>query len=79
MRLIDADMINPSTIFVIGNMSQFDFDNAVRSLIYNQPTVDAVPVVHGRWEHRKNGIAFCSECECDAVEDDTNFCPNCGA
>ena len=33
----------------------------------------------GRWLHRENGVAYCSECEMDAVEDGTNFCPECGA
>ena len=43
------------------------------------PAADVAPVRHGRWLHRKNGIAYCSECEIDTVEDDTNYCPNCGA
>ena len=40
---------------------------------------DVVPVRHGRWLHRKNGVAYCSECKIDTVEDETNYCPNCGA
>lgn len=40
---------------------------------------DVAPVRHGRWLHRKNGVAYCSECEVDTVEDETNYCPNCGA
>ena len=40
---------------------------------------DVSPVRHGRWLHRKNGVAYCSECEVDTVEDETNYCPNCGA
>ena len=48
--------------------------------ILNQcPTADVAPVRHGRWLHRKNGIAYCSECEIEAVEDGTEYCPNCGA
>ena len=42
-------------------------------------TADVVPVRHGRWLHRKNGVAYCSECKIDTVEDETNYCPNCGA
>ena len=34
---------------------------------------------NGRWLHHENGVAYCSECETDAVEDGTNFCPECGA
>ena len=48
--------------------------------ILNQfPAADVAPVRHGKWLHRKNGVAYCSECEIDAVEDGTEYCPNCGA
>ena len=40
---------------------------------------DVAPVRHGKWLHRKNGVAYCSECEIDAVEDGTEYCPNCSA
>ena len=50
-----------------------------------QPTVDAVEVVHGRWEERyaPNGkyVAwdgfYCSVCGKQAAK--SNYCPNCGA
>jgi predicted amidophosphoribosyltransferase len=42
------------------------------------PAVDAVPVVHGRWEARGFMGHNCSVC--GALNDiDTNYCPNCGA
>ena len=49
-------------------------------------TVDAVEVVHGRWEQAEyHGFLRCSECK-DVYIDDTwvadgkwNYCPNCGA
>lgn len=40
--------------------------------------IEVSPVRHGRWLHRKNGVAYCSECEIDTVEDGTEYCPNCG-
>lgn len=40
---------------------------------------NVAPVRHGRWLHRKNGVAYCSECKIDTVEDETNYCSNCGA
>ena len=54
--------------------------------IGNAPTVDAVEVVHGRWEKAEyHGFLRCSECK-DVYIDDTwvadgkwNYCPNCGA
>ena len=47
--------------------------------IFKIPPADVAPVRHGKWLHRKNGVAYCSECEVDTVEDETNYCPNCGA
>jgi hypothetical protein len=54
------------------------------------PTVDAVEVVHGRWEHDSVGFDDywkCSACGEDwfFIDDPTeeyakvNYCPNCGA
>ena len=48
-------------------------------VILKIPAADVAPVRHGKWLHRKNGVAYCSECEVDTVEDETNYCPNCGA
>ena len=49
--------------------------------VEDAPTVDAVPVVHGRWE--KFGYDFCcSACgvyQCGHYIGMTNYCPNCGA
>ena len=52
------------------------------------PTIDAVPVVHGRWEFpifedEEDGLdprVKCSECGCiEAALAKWNDCPNCGA
>ena len=51
------------------------FEAAIRKI----QAADVAPVRHGRWLHRKNGVAYCSECKIDTVEDETNYCPNCGA
>jgi hypothetical protein len=57
-----------------------DYDMA---LIEEQPTVDAVEVVHGRW-HEVDGETEwechyrCSKCFTRSYEL-TNYCPNCGA
>lgn len=56
------------------------------SEIEDFPEVDAVEVVHGRWEKAEyHGFLRCSECK-DVYIDDTwvadgkwNYCPNCGA
>ena len=44
--------------------------------IDDAPTVDAVPVRHGRWID-KNGVWYCSGCNKQSI-DDYNFCPHCG-
>ncbi len=51
----------------------------------SQPTIEAEPVVHGRWVKRPNtkGQVYCSECGTLEEITDNNFkskrCPNCGA
>ena len=57
------------------DLSGEKFEAAIRKI----QAADVAPVRHGRWLHRKNGVAYCSECKIDAVEDETNYCPNCGA
>lgn len=84
MRLIDADALlekyNKTTVW----------DSWVEINI--APTIDAVPVVHGRWEikllndYQKYSVT-CSICgwvgidNYDSYDDpsDFNYCPNCGA
>lgn len=84
-RLIDADALKV-------DLTRF-YDNIVtaKQLIDEQPTVDAAPVVHGRWRvtdaYPHN--VYCSECYKTfaqthwAVWEDGSlprgFCPNCGA
>ena len=59
----------------------------ISDLIADAPTVDAVEVVHGRWEPRTDVFGFvrCSVChDCNIYDDwadgkKWNYCPNCGA
>lgn len=62
--------------------------DVVTPIVVSQPTVDAVPVVHGRWVHHPEigwGITWlCSECgektvEAIMGEPRYKFCPMCGA
>lgn len=49
--------------------------------LQNQPTVDAVEVVHGRWKHARYTEAplyICSECDKPEYKQH-RYCPNCGA
>ena len=58
---------------------------ALRRMIENAPTVDAVEVVHGRW-CKDGDWLVCLNCESEinvknslGVENRKNYCPNCGA
>lgn len=53
--------------------------------IEHAPTVDAVPVVHGRWTTKRtqehDGEWYCSACGYEPIvmTDDMIYCPGCGA
>ena len=49
MRLIDADKIDFKEVFVGNSDFAKDTRDAAQMLINQQPTVDAVPVVHAKW------------------------------
>ena len=55
-------------------------------LLETVKTVDAVEVVHGRWEKAEyNGFARCDQCKDVYINEEWledgkwNYCPNCGA
>lgn len=63
----------------------------ITNMIYDAPTIDAVPVVHGRWEcvNESENVWMCSGengCENEILllegtptENQWDFCPHCGA
>lgn len=78
-RLIDADNVNWGTCPVIGY--------AMKEWLAEQPTIEAEPVMHGRWieeiefgcDGSPNGCHFrCSICN-EIEYETTPYCPNCGA
>lgn len=89
MRLIDADKIRWKSY--PNDYGETNDDYVEKCDIDNMPTVDAVPVVHGRWirPHWKNNnyCCDCSECGGEAMHRDYQWdkngvypiCPNCGA
>lgn len=97
MRPIDADALMEKFAVVVEPSNNSDFarvptwNNAV-SLVEETPTLDVVPVRHGKWVQRfikiggqvfKHGMQ-CSVCAEPALDDEgddylTNYCPNCGA
>ncbi len=91
-RLIDANALisqYPKNVFT----AQIDYAQGMRDVIddiQNAPTVDAVEVVHGRWEFshtttvEKYDVVKCSNCghEAFAIANYVkygHYCPNCGA
>ena len=75
MRLIDADRL-------LQGYEDHDFIDT--HVVWNAPTVDAVPVRHGKWIFGSTlGHSWmkCSEC-CVSQDGQTlcfSYCPNCGA
>lgn len=51
---------------------------SVERLIESIPTVDAAPVVHGRWYDKGSLSCRCSCCGCKSNKE-YDYCPNCGA
>ena len=89
MRLIDVDELG------VGRCSKDVLPaaycagwNGLLGLIEKAPTVDAVPVMHGRWEMRPTGMAtdtgpeykaYCTVCNEPNKQYQPPFCPHCGA
>ena len=95
MRLIDADNVRDlfdaefkeTRKLILAGETHLDnlaegFTEADR-VIRQMPTVDAVPVVHGRWNNMDGYKTrkVCSECGWDVPEYGKfySYCPNCGA
>ena len=90
-KLIYADDLKNLVNTDINRMYAFRLDGVgplsrFLDQIDQQPAVDAVEVVHGRWKKSNyHGFLCCSECK-DVYIDKTwfgggkwNYCPNCGA
>ena len=94
-RLIDADALERAMYEEAfekdTDMQRWDSGCWIRYKLFEnvldaQPTVDAVPVRHGKWiphedEDGEQCGDECSECgECYVMPyGKTNYCPNCGA
>lgn len=81
MRLIDADELRN---WIMQN--PFASTHEMLDAVYDAPTISAVPVVHGRWEKRKEDTLIhwdCTQCGIGFLDDigldKLHYCPNCGA
>ena len=83
MRPIDADELKKLRDKYIRGEIQFDGDEY--DMIDKCPTIDAVPVVHGRWMHLGGDEWFCSACgfvistEGSWEKPTKKYCEDCGA
>ena len=89
MRLIDADALAKFIDYGhLHNPNEKAYsENDIREMIDMMPTVDAVPVRHGKWIHEVRYTIDslhsyqqyrCSECDMTYITN-TKYCPNCGA
>ena len=75
-RLIDANALRDDT-FILDSWDA----KIVRAWLNDQPTVDAVEVVHGRWEEYCGGLFKCTACGHEYLDylECKDYCGNCGA
>jgi hypothetical protein len=93
MRLIDADRLKAEimgwrvvTDDLFG-MGKYHEREIVLQAIEESPTIDAMPVVRGKWKPIFKGAdtCECSVCKSEGFSDSdfgfiaTPYCPNCGA
>lgn len=94
MKLIDADALVERLKPYISKYGKTEFPysmvhDAFIDEIEQEPTVDAVPVVHGKWidedyysEHTNVHVYRCSECGWHMIaypDELFRYCPSCGA
>ena len=89
-RLIDANVLRDAILFVRGLLSTKGAAEwtkgcrcglgAVLEQIRELPTVDAVEVIHAKWENVQKGKGCCSNCHrLDSVDSLATHCRYCGA
>ena len=83
MSLIDAHDLWTEIMMLPHNGDMISSEEVEKAIV-EAPAVDAVPVVHGRWEevYTCNDEWLwgyrCNQCNVEHSRKD-NFCPNCGA
>lgn len=84
MRQIDAELLTTNIAQIAKKCARSDAQKAligrILFMIDNMPTIEAVPVKHGRWINTGSGQE-CSICKEIQYGYDTgrHYCPNCGA
>ena len=82
-ELIRREDVHTIIVLACKSHDRSDVLMAIRRGVKNIPSVDAVPVVHGRWIYHDDDWmpwVSCSECGvCTDIANKTPYCPNCGA
>jgi len=78
VRLIDADLVHRAKFHTEDLIYKRGWNDALDGVAICAPTVDAVPVRHGKWMVTPTHIK-CSECGESFMLFPQNYCPNCGA
>lgn len=78
VRLIDANEFRKR---IIKDYRKEFFGSVLWNILDDMPTIDAVPVVHGRWMFDRPNHYKCSECDAmwSGIVRFMSYCPNCGA
>jgi hypothetical protein len=78
MRLIDADSIHYTRVL---SQQGLNMELAAKVVIDDMPTIDAAPVVHGRWINQDSTYTKyqCSACKERNFDGVGRYCPYCGA
>ena len=88
-KLIDKDLIIRHLNRCINDSDSYTpiVDATIRAIkcyIEDTPTVDAEPIIHGRWIRKSHWCVSCSYCgkythDYEGEVELYNYCPNCGA
>ena len=74
------DLISRSALIAEYDRVHIGPPGGARKLMEDAPTVDAVEVVHARWENVQNGKGCCSNCNrLDSIDNLATHCRYCGA
>ena len=87
MRLIDADaFLKRNEVYADCEFIHPMYQNTLREIVDDEPTIDAVPVRHGEWIYHNyedgNWCCTCSNCgkgDLHAIKGTVPYCWNCGA
>ena len=79
-RLIDADALIAKNMENVESQHNLRVAQLLENLV-NAPTIEAEPVMHGRWIKRPDEriCPFCNTRYSYFGGEEKNYCPNCGA